>query len=151
MKCCLLRTIKKYTIKAYENICLLLTSVLVGYSISVYVQNHDITRISNVKFHSSPKDIYPSISLCFGDILDKEKLEAQGIDKTLYSRFLTGKHWNKTYLDVSFDEVSMDLKKYLLAIDMYKDGYNVDIVKGSHFLFDNTMHQAKNSWRPNFY
>ena len=83
MKYCLLGAIKKYTLNVYKNICLVLTTVLVGYSISVYLQDRDITRISHVKFHSTPKDIYPSISLCFGDILKKEKLGAQGIDVTL--------------------------------------------------------------------
>ena len=156
MNGCSLQTIKKYTVKVYEYICWVLTACLVGYSISVYIQDHDITRTSNVKFHSSPKDIYPSISLCFGDILDKKKLEAQGINKTLYSRFLTGEHWNKSYLDVDFGDVSIDLEKYLLAIAIYKEGYNVDVVQENSFLFDNTMLQAEKqedgpTWRPNFY
>ena len=148
--------IKKYTLNVYKNICLILTTVLVGHSISVYLQDRDITRISHVKFHSTPKDVYPSISLCFGDILEKEKLEARGIDKTLYSDFLTGKNWNKTFLDVNFDEVSIDLETYLLAIEMFKEGYNGDVAEGGHFLFDNTMHQGENpqdspAWRPNIY
>ena len=78
MKYCLLGAIKKYILNVYKNICLVLTTVLVGYSISVYLQDRDITRISHVKFHSRPKDIYPSISLCFGDILEKETLDARG-------------------------------------------------------------------------
>ena len=144
MKCCSLPTIKTYAVKVYENICWVLTTVLVGYSISVYIQDHDISRISNVKFHSTAKDIYPSISLCFGDILNKEKFETRGVNETLYSDFLKGKNWNKTFLDVDFDEASIDLETYLLAIEMYKEGYNVDIAEGSHFLFDNTMLQGEN-------
>ena len=84
MKYCSLQAFKKYTLNVYKNICLILTMALVGYSISLYLQDRDISRVSHVKFHSRPKDIYPSISLCFGDILEKEKLEARGINKTLY-------------------------------------------------------------------
>ena len=156
MKYCPLHAFKKYTLNVYKNICWLLTTALVGYSISLYLQDRDISRVSHVKFHSRPKDIYPSISLCFGDILKKEKLEAQEINVPSYLGFLTGKNWNKTFLDVNFDDVSIDLETYLLAIEMYKEGYNSDIVEGSHFLFDNTVHrldkpQDRFAWRPNIY
>ena len=151
-----LEKMKKYTLKVYENICWVVTTVLVGYSISVYLEDRDITRISDVKFHLTPKDIYPSMSLCFGDILKRDKLEAQKINKTLYLDFLTGKNWNKTFLDINFDEVSIDLETYLLAIEMYKEGYNSDVAEGSLFMFDNTMHpgekpQDRSAWRPNIY
>ena len=156
MKYCSLQAFEKYTLNVYRNICWLLTTALVGYSISLYLQDRDISRVSHVKFHSRPKDIYPSLSLCFGDILEKETLDARGFNKTLYSDFLIGKNWNKTFLDLNFDEVSINLERYLLAIEMFKEGYNGDVAERGHFLFDNTRHQGEKAqdspaWRPNIY
>ena len=156
MNACSLTTIKQYTSKAYVHICWLLTILLVGCSISLYIQNDDITRMRNAKFHSTERDIYPSISICFGNVLDEEKLDARGINKNSYLSFLTGKEWNKTFFDVNFDEVSIDLEHYLLAMEVYKEGYNRDILNGSYFLFDNTIHRAdeideRPEWKPNFF
>ena len=92
-----------YFVRAYEYICLIVTILLVGYSIFVYVQNHDITKIGNKKYHSTSKDVYPSISVCFGDVLDSKKLEAWGTNKTSYTSFLQGKIWSKLLLEVNFE------------------------------------------------
>ena len=113
-----------YFVRAYEYICLIVTILLVGYSIFVYVQNHDITKIGNKKYHFTSKDVYPSISICFGDVLDSKKLEARGTNKTSYTSFLQGKIWSKLLLDINFEDVTIDLEDYLLAIEIYKEGYN---------------------------
>ena len=148
--------LKTYFIKVYQNVCWLATALLIAYNIYVYIQNHDVSRISDRKFHSTSKDIYPSISLCFGDVLDGKKLSSHDVNKTAYWRFLTGIEWNKTLVDINFDDVSIDLKGHLLAIELFREGYNQDTVEGSYFLFDNRMHQVHRSkdtrkWKPNFY
>ena len=112
-------SLRTYLSKFYDYICLTSTLVLVGYSIFVYVQNYDISSIQYTEFHSKGKDIYPSISLCFGDTLDLTKLEAYGTNKTTYWKFLQGEIQDKTLFDISFDDVSIDLTYYLLGCLLY--------------------------------
>ena len=71
--------IKGYFSQFYDCICLISTLLLVGYSIFVYAKNYDISRVNYKEFHSTMKDIYPSISLCFGDTLDPEILKARNV------------------------------------------------------------------------
>ena len=149
-------TFNRYSVNAYESICWLATTILVGSSIFVYLQNCDISRYSEQKFHSTPKDVYPSISICFGDILDIEKLRPRGINETSYWRFLKGNEANETFLEIDFDEVTIDLEYYLLAIEMYKEGYNHDPLDESYLLFNNIQHpdgrsQSPPKWKPKFY
>ena len=149
-------TLRKYLSKFYDYICLASTLVLVGYSIFVYVQNYDIASIQYTEFHSKEKDIYPSISLCFGDTLDLTKLEAYGTNKTTYWKFLQGEIPEKKLVYISFDDVSIDLTYYLLGIEMFKERPNSEAQEGSYFLLDNTMHGRQElkgniKWKPNIY
>ena len=149
-------TLRTYLSKFYDYICLASTLVLVVYSIFVYVQNYDISSIHYTEFHSKGKDIYPSISLCFGDTLDLKKLEVYGINKTTYWKFLQGEIPDTKMFNISFDDVSIDLAYYLLGIEMYKERPNSEAQEGSYFLLDNTMpekQQLKGNirWKPKIY
>ena len=156
MNVCTSSTFNTYYPRVYESVCWLATILLVGYSIVVYLQNCDVSRISERKFNSTSKDIYPSISLCFGNVLDKESLKFHGINETSYRRFLIGNEWNETFPEINFDEVSIDLEYYLLGIEVYREGYNRDALKEDYLLFDNTQQhnervQEKLGWKPKLY
>ena len=156
MKLCPHADLKAYFSKSYENICLAITVMLVGYSIFVYVQNRDISRIQYEQYHSTIKDIYPSISLCFGDVLDLRKLEAHGANKTSYWKFLQGEDSDKKLFDINFDDVSINLTEFLLGIEMTKEEYNGDTEEESYFLLDNTMQgnmkmKGNTTWKPKIY
>ena len=150
-------TFKDYFSQLYESICIVITTMLVGYSIFVYSQDRDISRIQYQDYHATQKDIYPSISLCFGDVLQAEKLQAYGVNASSYWEFLTtGENSDKKMFDINFHDVSIDLTYYLLGIEMYREGYNSDIEKGSYFLLDNTMNEKQQltgnvAWSPKFY
>ena len=112
--------IKGYFSQFYDCICLISTLLLVGYSIFVYAKNYDISRVNYKEFHSTMKDIYPSISLCFGDTLDPEILKTKGLNKTSYWKFLIGEESDKNLFDINFDDISVTLEDYLFAILMIK-------------------------------
>ena len=66
--------VSKVALQIFHFICLAVTILLVVWQIYVYVQNNDVSRVGYEKFHSSASEIYPSVSLCFGDVLLQEKL-----------------------------------------------------------------------------
>jgi len=67
--------------------------MLVVWQILVYVENNDISRVEYEKFHSDEADTYPSISLCFGNVLLEERLNDYGVNKSYYLNFLKGLVW----------------------------------------------------------
>ena len=149
-------TLKLYLTKIYKYLCVISTLLLVGYSICVYIQNNDISRIHYKEFHSTANDIYPSISLCFGDTLDDGKLDAYGTNKTSYLKFLKGIEAESTLHNINFNEMSINLTNYLLGIELYKNEYNGESQEDSYFFLDYTAYgkpkyRGNIEWKPNMY
>ena len=127
--------IYKCFFQLYNNLCRLLTLFLVSYSIFEYIKDNDVSRVDYAPFHSTTSVIYPSISLCFGDVLSKDKLLKYGIDPTLYKKFLKGEFWNETYLDIKYEDLTKDMNDYLLAIEIYEEKSNGDQDLNNYYLF----------------
>ena len=125
-------TIQKYGFQTYNNVCLLLSILLVSYSIYEYTENNDVSRVDYEQFHATTKDIYPSISLCFGDVFSEDALLKYGTDPTSYKRFLKGEISNETFLQIKYQDVTKDLTDYLLAIETVEEKYN-GVFDGSTF------------------
>ena len=101
----------KFGVRIFHNICFAVTIVLVVWQILVYVENNDISRVAYEKFHSDEVDIYPSLSLCFGDILLQEKLDNHGVNKSYYLDFLKGQVWDEQLLKINYNDVSINLNR----------------------------------------
>ena len=128
----------KFGVRIFHYICLVVTIILVAWQIRVYILNNDISRVYYDKFHSSESAIYPSLSLCFGDILLEEKLNEYGVSKSHYLNFLKGLIWDEKLLEINYNDVSINLKDHLLGIEMYQEKFNGDIETETYHLFDNT-------------
>ena len=145
----------KFGVRIFHYICFAVTISLVVWQIYVYVQNNDISRVGYEKFHADEVDIYPSISLCFGDILLQDKLDNHGINKSYYLDFLKGLVWDEKLLSINYSDVSINLKDHLLGIEMYQEKFNGDIETETYRLFDNTRNSSSSTleskqWMPNF-
>ena len=83
-------------------------------------------------YHQSEKDIYPSLSLCFQGmgIYDADKLnKIYGIKETReYIQFMQGRVWKEDLLDVTYDDVTIDLKDYIENISLTVNSYFTDPV-----------------------
>ena len=139
--------VSKVGLQIFHFICLAVTILLVVWQIYVYVQNNDVSRVGYEKFHSSASEIYPSVSLCFGDVLLQEKLNDYGVNKSYYLNFLKGLVWDEQLLYIKYDNVSTNLNDHLLGIEMYQEKFNGDIEPSTYHLFDNTRSNSK-QWKP---
>ena len=61
----------------------------------------------------------PSITLCFFDPYLQEKLKEFKTNVSEYTRFLQGQYWDPKLLKVNYDDVTIDLKEYLLGYDIW--------------------------------
>ena len=84
-----------------------MTLCLVALCISLYRKDYDISKVNYRKFHSTEQDIYPSFSLCFGDVLLENKLHEYDVNKSLYLDLLKGQYWDKRLLAINYENVSI--------------------------------------------
>ena len=84
-----------------------------------YSLNEDVSQVTFKEFHQTEKDIYPSLTLCFGQFFfyDENKYGSNFTDE--YSSYLTGDYWDDQMLQVDYDEVTFDINEYLLGLVMY--------------------------------
>jgi hypothetical protein len=94
--------------------CVITTLITAIWQLLSYLNGEDMTVIHYKQFHQEEIDLYPSIGLCFSNVLIPEKLEKYGISNIeIYSRFLAGLEWNQTLLNIDYDDVSLNLEDYI--------------------------------------
>ena len=100
--------------------CVIATIFTVAMQISNYLNGHDATVVEYKKFNNEEIDVYPSIGICFSLALDEEKLKSYGLNRTIYSEFLSG-NLNRTkntnveeLLKLDYDEISIDLEDIII-------------------------------------
>ena len=117
---------------AFHFMCILATFGLLFYCSYKYIQNKSTSLVDYRVYHQSEKDIYPSLSLCFQGmgIYDAHKLnKIHGIEETReYVEFLQGRVWKEDLLDVTFDDVTINLKDYVENISLTVNSFFMDPV-----------------------
>ena len=90
-----------------------------------YIRNEDVIEISYRKFDTNKADAqYPSMSLCFVDAYkqssfnDNSNDDENTINASSYSAFINGDLWDEKMLEINYDEVTINLKEYLIATCM---------------------------------
>ena len=141
----------KYFGQIYQYTCIAMSVGLVVWCISIYMQNNSISKVEYSKFQTTEEDIYPSFSLCFGDILLQEKLALHGVEEQQYLDFLKGKIWEDRLIDIDYHEVSVNLTDYLVAIEMYQENFNGEVEDQNYDLYDKTNLTKSEQWKPIFY
>ena len=117
---------------AFHLMCIFSTAGLLFYCSYKYIQNKSTSLVDYRVYHQSEKDIYPSLSLCFQgmEIYDAHKLnEIYGIKEIKeYVEFLQGRVWKEDLLDVTYDDVTINLKDYVENISLTVNSYFTDPV-----------------------
>ena len=134
----------KYLKCMYHTLCLIGVVILIGRCIYMYLLDEDLTSTSYKTFHSDHESIYPSINLCFGDIMIKEKLRAYGISATMYKQYLKGELFSHNLSQIPYDDVTIDPLEYLLGIQMFKETTNKGKDPNIKYFFDYTRLNRRN-------
>jgi hypothetical protein len=95
-------------------------AVLIGKCIYHYSLNEDLTLTTYTEFHSDKDKIYPSISLCFGNLFKKEELAKYGVTKFDYANFLKGNNYSEGLSKIPYQNVTLNPIDYLLGIQIYQ-------------------------------
>ena len=97
--------------------CLVATVVLIFKCFQNFWQDKDTSQISFKIYNSDNDNIYPSISICFDWPITKENYYYN------YTNFLAGSHWDTQFLEVDYDNVSINLESNLfLVVIKYTNG-----------------------------
>ena len=96
--------------------CLLFAFLMTMWASLEYLKNEDVIEISYRQFDPSEEDSqYPTISLCFVDAYKQSSfVEEDKINVTSYSKFINGDLWDETFLDVDYDDVTIDINDYII-------------------------------------
>ena len=117
---------------AFHFMCVILTASLLFYCSYKYIQNESTSLVDYRVYHQSEKDIYPSLSLCFQGmgIYNATRLnKTYGIQDTKeYFEFLEGRVWKEEFLDITYDDVTINLKEYIENIHLTVNSYFTDPV-----------------------
>ena len=108
--------------------CFIAAMYFFGSCIQEYVLNEDTSIVRFKSFHEDEDSLYPSLTLCFGDFW-REELDYTYTDT--FEKYLSGCEgypkdpvecagewectWNKSFENVEYDNVSMDLMDYVMA------------------------------------
>ena len=95
-----------------------------------YVKDDDVSLVNYKRYHDDKDSIYPSLTLCFNNPFLNDKLESvgEGINTTTYSKFLEGLHWDNRLVRINYDDVTIDIDKYI-------DGVRIVLANGT--VYDN--------------
>ena len=128
----------KYTLYAYQSICFIVAAVLIGRGIYLYTLDEDLTLTTYRDYHSGENNVYPSISLCFGNIFDEIELQKYGINSSEYEDFLRGRNVSKDLFDIPYERVTLNPIDFLLGIEMYQQLSNKKVNLDQHYWYDFT-------------
>ena len=113
----------KNAIRSYHILCLIATASMLCCGCWRYVQDESTSLVEFQTYHTTERDIYPSISLCFwgeGIYKDKNLIQSYGLENvSKYINFLQGDIWDNQMLKLDYDSVTIDLKDHVNNIGVY--------------------------------
>ena len=134
--------LENYMTHIFHAICLVTASVLIGRSIYHYALDEDLTFTPYREFHSGEKYIYPSISLCFGNVIDEAKLNEFGVNSTTYMDFLKGHNISQDLSSIPYEKVTLDPMSNLLGVELYQKLANRRINKNQYYWYDYSKNRS---------
>ena len=129
----------KLILNSFHFLCLTCTIAISAYCAYKFYLNEDNSVVEFNKFNGNENNIYPSLSLCFyGDGMFNQKWISQNhiseeisnatFSKTkYYEKFLLGEIWIKEFLNITYDNVTPDLKRILRRIKMFSADETGDV------------------------
>ena len=145
-----------YCIRFYHVLWIFTTIILIGWCISMFTLDNDVSKVEYSFFHGTKNHLYPSVSLCFSNVILQERLNLYNVTVSVYQEFLKGNAWDNKFVDIDYQNATMDLTKSVLAIEYFQEGYDGEMIEGMTYLYDNTKPQGTkvhnvSQWKPHFY
>ena len=93
-----------------------------------YSLNEDLVSVDFKDYYETKEDVLPMLSLCIRNPFSEKKLKNLNLDKTSYLKFLLGKEFNLTWLDIEYHSVLKNIVDYV-------DQDGVEFRNGSYLYF----------------
>ena len=76
-----------------------------------YFKNESVVSVSYRRFHDTPDDVYPSISICFSNKKSGPFVDTNGIDRNHIARMMNGKAiYNESLLNnIKYEDMTIGL------------------------------------------
>ena len=120
---------------AFHFVCILCTFFLVGRSIYLYLLDDDTTQVEYNQFMSDNGTRYPSVSFClrwpilqtddpWKKLLNSTRRTKNQIKKLRrkYRKFVDGQLFSKKFAEADYDDLTLDLNKYVKSYTIRMDG-----------------------------
>ena len=106
----------------FHLICQAAAVSMIVYWIHVYTLNNDLCTIDYKSFNPDNEDFYPILSLCFSlESSDKIfNLQDNSFQPSNYVQYLEGKYYDPSYLNMDYENISMDMSDYVVRDWMKK-------------------------------
>lgn len=98
---------------AFRILCLITTIALIVFCLYVYCLNEDVCLVDFKNYYDTPDDIHPTISMCFKNFLDSERLMEHGVNDSSYLEYLKGEKISSKLSNIDFENVTLHLKDYV--------------------------------------
>ena len=125
-------------------ICVLATIILNIWCLYLFLLDENTSLVDYKYYHTKESDIYPSVSLCLNRpfIDPASNIPVSKMNATTFKDFVFGRKFQNRMESISYDNVTIDPKSYLLNISMVSSkgtyAYPVDLTN-------------RDSWKPSFY
>lgn len=100
--------------KLFLAVCVLCAVGFTSYCFYQYKKDEDASSIRFKKYHEYEENVYPSLTLCFADYLDRNAFGNNNSLMEDYKQFLEGKIWNEYLASLDYKNLTIDIKKYLV-------------------------------------
>ena len=99
----------------FRIICLTTTAFMIGYWLYKFNLNEDLCLVEYKPFYKTEEDVCPLLSVCFKNPFNKEVLVHQGVNESLYLKFLNGVYFDRHIVDIDYDNVTLKMSDYVMA------------------------------------
>lgn len=123
---------RKILKSSFTILCAIVVAFMVGYWFYKYeVEDRDIGVVDYVALEDANDIEYPAVSMCFEYPFHEKRLKAlnPNITKSLYLSYLEGSHYDKTYEEIDYANVTFDLDQYFRWANVFWRNVTVEFKK----------------------
>ena len=102
-------------------VCIIAVAFMVGYWVYKYeIEDRDIGVVDYAILEDTVEIKFPAVSLCFlGPFLEKDlRADNLSITRQEYTQYLAGEFNDKMYEQITYSNVTLDLRQYLMSGDL---------------------------------
>ena len=142
----------------YNLLCVFMTFSMTGYWAYKFILDENITVVTYRKFYERENDAYPTISMCLKDPFLDERLAQYGIHRSLYLEYLKGEYFSEEMLNISYNNVTMDISDHIKGYRIlfrngtwtkvkFRDGSNIEEKRRLTYVSYNGFHMSWGYWK----